>query len=333
MRMRSEPTRIPTSHECLPALRADQTSVPRLAGTVRLPSCRRCVSTGASAIRPRRRSRSRTGSGAVGKAPVFVVQRHDASRLHYDFRLERNGALASWAVPKGVPLEPGTQHLAVHVEDHPLSYGDFEGEIPKGNYGAGTVEIWDRGTYELVEEKPNGGLTVHLHGEKLEGLWSLVPAKLSGDPKNWLLVRKREAGAGRSDTKSPAAAVRADARDARGRRADGRRLALRGEVGRLPRDRDDARRRGRAAQPERQLAERALSHGRAGARARAAHARLRARRRGGRDRQGRPRDLLRDAAGKRRHDVRLRRLRRARGRGRADRSACRCASAGSAWRG
>jgi bifunctional non-homologous end joining protein LigD len=127
-----------------------------------------------------------------GQAPIFVVQRHDATRLHYDFRLERDGALASWAVPKGMPLEPGTQHLAVHVEDHPLSYGDFEGEIPKGNYGAGTVEIWDRGTYELVDEKRNGGLTVHLHGQKLEGLWTLVPAKLSGDPKNWLLVRKRD---------------------------------------------------------------------------------------------------------------------------------------------
>ena len=105
-----------------------------------------------------------------GKAPIFVVQRHDATRLHYDFRLERGGALASWAVPKGVPLEPGRQHLAVHVEDHPLTYATFEGEIPKGNYGAGTVEIWDRGTYELVEEKPDGGLTVHLHGERLEGL-------------------------------------------------------------------------------------------------------------------------------------------------------------------
>ena len=127
-----------------------------------------------------------------GKAPIFVIQRHDARRLHYDFRLERDGALASWAVPKGVPLEPGTQHLAVHVEDHPLSYGSFEGEIPAGNYGAGTVEIWDRGTYELVEEKPNGGLTVHLHGERLEGLWTLVPAKLGGDPKNWLLVKKKE---------------------------------------------------------------------------------------------------------------------------------------------
>jgi bifunctional non-homologous end joining protein LigD len=132
------------------------------------------------------------GKGSRGKAPIFVVQRHDASRLHYDFRLERAGALASWAVPKGVPLEPGTQHLAVHVEDHPLSYATFEGEIPQGNYGAGTVEIWDRGTYELVEEKPNGGLTVRLHGERLQGVWALVPAKLSGDEKNWLIVRKRE---------------------------------------------------------------------------------------------------------------------------------------------
>jgi bifunctional non-homologous end joining protein LigD len=130
------------------------------------------------------------------KAPIFVVQRHDARRLHYDFRLERDGALASWAVPKGVPLEPGQQHLAVHVEDHPLEYATFEGEIPKGEYGAGTVEIWDAGTYELVEEKRDGGLTVRLQGKKLEGTWALVPAKLSGDPKNWLILRKRDDGAG-----------------------------------------------------------------------------------------------------------------------------------------
>jgi bifunctional non-homologous end joining protein LigD len=129
------------------------------------------------------------------KAPVFVVQRHDARRLHYDFRLERGGALASWAVPKGVPLEPGQRVLAVHVEDHPLDYASFEGEIPKGNYGAGTVEIWDHGTYELVEEKRDGGLTVRLHGSRLEGTWTLVPASLDGDPKNWLLIRKRDEGA------------------------------------------------------------------------------------------------------------------------------------------
>jgi len=125
-------------------------------------------------------------------APVFVVQRHDARRLHYDFRLERDGALASWAVPKGVPLEPGEQHLAVHVEDHPLDYATFEGEIPKGSYGAGTVEIWDKGTYELLEEKKNGGLTVRLEGKKLKGTYALVPAHLSGDEKNWLILRKHE---------------------------------------------------------------------------------------------------------------------------------------------
>jgi bifunctional non-homologous end joining protein LigD len=126
------------------------------------------------------------------KDPIFVVQRHDARRLHYDFRLERGGALASWAVPKGVPLEPGQRVLAVHVEDHPLDYASFAGEIPKGNYGAGTVEIWDSGTYELVEEKRDGGLTVRLHGTRLEGLWTLVPAHLDGNEKNWLLIRKRD---------------------------------------------------------------------------------------------------------------------------------------------
>ena len=148
----------------------------------------------------RKRNRKQTpepfgGKRGRAKAPIFVVQRHDARRLHYDFRLERDGALASWAVPKGVPLEPGEQHLAVHVEDHPLEYATFAGEIPKGNYGAGTVEIWDHGTYELLEEKKDGGLTVRLHGERLEGTWALVPAHLSGDEKNWLILRKRDDGA------------------------------------------------------------------------------------------------------------------------------------------
>jgi bifunctional non-homologous end joining protein LigD len=147
----------------------------------------------------RKRDRKKTpepfrGKRGKAKGPMFVVQRHDARRLHYDFRLERDGVLASWAVPKGVPLEPGEQHLAVHVEDHPLEYGSFEGEIPKGNYGAGTVEIWDRGTYELLEEKRDGGLTVRLRGERLDGTWALVPAHLSGDEKNWLILRKREEG-------------------------------------------------------------------------------------------------------------------------------------------
>jgi bifunctional non-homologous end joining protein LigD len=145
----------------------------------------------------RKRSRNKTPEPFTSEArpkgaPIFVVQRHDARRLHYDFRLEMNGALASWAVPKGVPLEPGEQHLAVHVEDHPLDYAAFEGEIPKGEYGAGTVEIWDNGTYELLEQKRNGGLTVRLHGKRLRGTYALVPAHLSGDPKNWLILRKRE---------------------------------------------------------------------------------------------------------------------------------------------
>jgi bifunctional non-homologous end joining protein LigD len=135
------------------------------------------------------------GGKKKGKQPIFVVQRHDARRLHYDFRLERDGALASWAVPKGIPLEPGQRALAVHVEDHPLEYAKFEGEIPKGEYGAGLVEIWDKGTYELLEEKTNGGLTVRLHGKRLDGTWTLVPAKLDGNPKNWLILRKREDGA------------------------------------------------------------------------------------------------------------------------------------------
>lgn len=125
-----------------------------------------------------------------GAEPRFVVQRHAARRLHYDFRLERDGVLASWAIPKGLPLVAGERHLAVHVEDHPLAYADFEGTIPAGQYGAGTVEIWDRGTYDLVEEKADGGLTVRLHGDRFAGVWTLVPAALDGDARNWLLLRK-----------------------------------------------------------------------------------------------------------------------------------------------
>ncbi|HEU5363830.1 MAG TPA: DNA ligase D [Gaiellaceae bacterium] len=130
-----------------------------------------------------------TGAERSSVQPIFVIQRHDARRLHYDFRLERDGALASWAVPKGVPLEPGARALAVHVEDHPLEYASFHGEIPQGQYGAGTVEIWDDGTYELLEEKRNGQLTFELHGRRLHGRWTLVPAHLDGKEENWLLIK------------------------------------------------------------------------------------------------------------------------------------------------
>jgi bifunctional non-homologous end joining protein LigD len=136
-----------------------------------------------------------TGTPAGGD-PIFVVQRHDARRLHFDFRIERGGALQSWAVPKGIPLRRGQRHLAVHVEDHPLDYATFEGQIPAGEYGAGSVEIWDRGHYELVEEKRDGGLTVRLRGERLNGLWTLVPARMDGDERNWLMMRKDDEGAG-----------------------------------------------------------------------------------------------------------------------------------------
>ena len=126
---------------------------------------------------------------STGGDPIFVIQRHSARRLHYDLRLERDGVLLSWALPRGVPLRAGERALAVHVEDHPMEYADFEGDIPAGQYGAGNVDLWDRGTYELVRERSDGTLTVILHGAKAEGEWALVPAHLDGEERNWLIVR------------------------------------------------------------------------------------------------------------------------------------------------
>ena len=166
-----------------------------MASTDRLRDYRRKRSP---AKTPEPRAGASKGGRRRRKGPIFVIQRHQARRLHYDLRLERDGALASWAVPNGVPLEPGQRHLAVHVEDHPMEYATFEGEIPKGNYGAGTVEIWDSGTYELLEEKKDGGLTFRLEGKRLQGTWTLVPAHLDGKEQNWLLLRKREEAAERS---------------------------------------------------------------------------------------------------------------------------------------
>jgi bifunctional non-homologous end joining protein LigD len=130
----------------------------------------------------------------------FVVQMHRATRLHYDFRLEADGVLASWAVPKGPTLVPGDRRLAMHVEDHPLDYRDFEGNIPAGQYGAGSVIVWDRGTYTLAEgddpgtEIANGKIKFILHGKKLRGEFTLVKIKAregeSGEP--WLLLKDRD---------------------------------------------------------------------------------------------------------------------------------------------
>jgi bifunctional non-homologous end joining protein LigD len=130
----------------------------------------------------------------------FCVQRHHATRLHYDLRLEVDGALASWAVPKGPTLVPGDKRLAMHVEDHPLDYGNFEGNIPKGNYGAGSVMLWDRGTYELLgkpgstakEQVDAGDFKFRLNGVKLRGEFALVRMKGRGKGDEWLLLKKKD---------------------------------------------------------------------------------------------------------------------------------------------
>ena len=133
---------------------------------------------------------------------IFVVQKHDASRLHYDFRLAIHGVLVSWAVPKGPSMNPADKRLAVRTEDHPLEYADFEGVIPEGQYGAGTVMVWDKGTYEPEDGIPpdeqltRGRITVVLHGEKLRGGFSLIQTgKREAGPserKRWLLIKHRD---------------------------------------------------------------------------------------------------------------------------------------------
>ena len=118
----------------------------------------------------------------------FVVQKHDASRLHWDFRLEMDGVLKSWAVPKEPPTSPGVRRLAVAVEDHDLGYIGFEGTILEGKYGAGTVQIWDRGTYELESRRPDK-LVFELHGERMKGRYTLV--HFTDKAENWLLFKTK----------------------------------------------------------------------------------------------------------------------------------------------
>jgi bifunctional non-homologous end joining protein LigD len=148
-----------------------------------------------------------TGGKSAAASLHFVVQKHDATRLHYDFRLEMEGVLKSWAVPKGPSLNPDDRRLAMMVEDHPFDYKDFEGQIPEGNYGAGTVIVWDEGVYESLEPQSSkkkeekllltqlkaGSLKVRLFGKKLKGEFALVHIKNNGKGDNaWLLIKHKD---------------------------------------------------------------------------------------------------------------------------------------------
>ena len=124
------------------------------------------------------------------KPRIFVVQKHAATHLHYDFRLEMDGILKSWAIPKEPPTEPDVKRLAIMVDDHDLSYANFEGEIEEGNYGAGKVEIWDKGTYDMESRKDNKMVFV-LQGKKLKGRYTLLKFDKAG-PNNWLLFKTKE---------------------------------------------------------------------------------------------------------------------------------------------
>jgi bifunctional non-homologous end joining protein LigD len=129
-----------------------------------------------------------------GVSPRFVIQKHRASALHYDFRLEDEGVLKSWAVPKGPSLDPATKRLAMAVEDHPIEYAGFEGVIPEGEYGGGTVMVWDQGTYEpdvpdVAKALRAGELPFHLRGKKLRGGWVLIRTR----GRQWLLIKRKDA--------------------------------------------------------------------------------------------------------------------------------------------
>lgn len=145
----------------------------------------------------------KAGSGKSSKKPIFVIQQHDASHMHFDFRLEVGEVLASWAVPKGPSTSPRDKRLAVRTEDHPLEYADFEGFIPEGKYGAGVVIVWDTGEFENASRKDGqeislakaleeGNVKVRLHGKKLKGGYALIHTKMRGDEKTWLLVKEND---------------------------------------------------------------------------------------------------------------------------------------------
>lgn len=127
------------------------------------------------------------GEFTMANGDIYVIQRHAATHLHYDLRLEMDGVLKSWAIPKEPTDAIGVRRLAVQVEDHPVEYADFEGTIPEGEYGAGTVEIWDRGTYKMIDRKEDK-LVVEIDGSKLKGVYVLLRFK---DQKNWLFFKKK----------------------------------------------------------------------------------------------------------------------------------------------
>lgn len=139
--------------------------------------------------------------------PIFVIQQHDATTLHFDFRIEADGVLKSWAVPKGPSTDPSEKRLAIATEDHPLKYADFEGVIPEGEYGAGTVIVWDAGPYKNITKDDDdrevplpkalkgGTVEIWLEGKKLRGGYALVHSKMRGKKKNWLLVKMKDEGA------------------------------------------------------------------------------------------------------------------------------------------
>lgn len=145
------------------------------------------------------RTREPAGGGRRGRALAFVIQKHDASHLHFDLRLEVGGVMKSWAVPKGPSRDPSAKRLAMQVEDHPIAYNTFEGTIPKGEYGGGTVMIWDRGTYTspegdedaIGEAIERGTLKFTLEGERLRGTWTLVKIRAGGRSRGreWLLIK------------------------------------------------------------------------------------------------------------------------------------------------
>lgn len=171
--------------------------------------------------------------GASRSAPIFVVQKHAASRLHYDLRLEHRGVLKSWAVPKGPTLDPREKRLAMMVEDHPYDYKDFEGVIPEGNYGAGKVIVWDRGTYfsggvrtkkeiskNFERGLEKGDLKFELAGEKLKGNYALVKIKKDKTGKSWLLIKKNDPAAGQKIKNAGASVVSGKTLEEIGKKAD-----------------------------------------------------------------------------------------------------------------